>query len=279
MPLIRALIAAAAAIAGVAAQAAELPGRIRAAGKLVIATEGKFPPLNYFDPATNQLTGLDIDLGNAIGRQLGVNVEWQDAPFAQLIPSLRTGRVDVVMAGIRDTVSRRENVDFVNYLLVGAQFYTLKTSGDRFRTGLDLCGRRVGANIAATWTRWITAWSEANCAPSGRPPVVIVGAENTLAARVELKTGRVDAAITGSETMNHLHQTEPGLFAAVGEPFAQSPDGIATAKTPEGREIRDAIAAALTAVQQSGEYDRILAKYGLEAHAYKPVTINQGTEP
>lgn len=261
------------------AGAAELPERILKAGKIVIATEGKFPPMNYFDAKTNQLVGFDIDLGNEIGKELGIKVEWQDAPFPQLLPSLRTGRVDAVIAGIRDTVARREIADFVDYLMAGAQFLTLKKLADRFPNATDFCGRKVGANVAANWTRWINEWSQKNCVQAGRPPIEVLGAENTLAARVELKTGRVDAAVAGSETTAFVEQIEPGIFSPVGVPFAQSPTGIATPKTPDGEKTRDAIAAALQRVHSSGAYDRLLAKYGLEANAYKPVTINAGTEP
>ncbi|MFX5705418.1 hypothetical protein ABTE52_20760, partial [Acinetobacter baumannii] len=43
--------------------AARLPADIRAAGQLRIGTSPTYPPLEYKDPATNALLGLDIDLG------------------------------------------------------------------------------------------------------------------------------------------------------------------------------------------------------------------------
>ena len=50
------------------ATAQELPDRIKQAGKIVIATMPNYPPITYKDPATNQLKGLDIDIGEAIGK-------------------------------------------------------------------------------------------------------------------------------------------------------------------------------------------------------------------
>lgn len=259
--------------------AAELPARIAEAGKIVVGIEGKFPPMEYFDPETNELKGFDVDLINEIGKELGVKVVLQDAPFQQLLPSLRTGRVDAVIAGMRDTISRRETVDFVDYLQTGAQFYTLKKWADKFPDGTSLCGRRVSANVASTWTRWINEWSQKNCI-EGRSPVEVVGSENQIAARLALKTERVDAAIEGTETIDYVNDLEHGIFVKVGEPFAPSPTGIATQKnTADGEQIRDAIAAALTRVQSSGAYDRLLSKYKYEANSYKPVTINAGTQP
>jgi len=86
----------------VAAGAQELPDRIKKAGKLVVATKPNYPPITYKDPATNQNMGVDIDLGEAIAKELGVAIEWQDTEFAQIFSSLQTGRVDMALQGISD---------------------------------------------------------------------------------------------------------------------------------------------------------------------------------
>src|SRR3546814_15813203 len=98
------------------ATAAEPPEKIKAAGKVVIATMPNYPPITYKDPATNTLKGFDIELGEAIAKEMGVKVEWQEIAFAQMLPSLQTGRVDLVMAGMSDLPTRRELQDFVDYL-------------------------------------------------------------------------------------------------------------------------------------------------------------------
>lgn len=88
------------------AQAQALPDRIKTAGKIVIAQTPNYPPLEYKDPQTNELTGFDIDLGNAIGKELGVKIDWQEVSFEQMASALQTGRVDVIMIGMSDTPER-----------------------------------------------------------------------------------------------------------------------------------------------------------------------------
>jgi len=110
--------------ASVSATAQEVPARIKDAGKLVIATMPNYPPITYKDPATNELQGFDIDLGESIAKGLGVKAQWEEIAFAQMLPSLQTARVDMVLAGMSDTVARQETADFVDYLKSGAQFYT-----------------------------------------------------------------------------------------------------------------------------------------------------------
>ena len=119
------LLASAGITAAFAVAAADLPDRIKKAGKIVIATQPNYPPIAYKDPATNELTGFDIDLGEAIAKELGVKIEWQETAFAQMISSLQTGRVDIALAGMSDLPARREVVDFVDYMKTGAQIAVL----------------------------------------------------------------------------------------------------------------------------------------------------------
>src|SRR5438552_1265675 len=121
-------IALAALAAGVSAHAADVPERIKKAGKLVAATQPNYPPIAYKDPATNTLTGFDIDLGEAIAKELGVRIEWQETAFAQMISSLQTQRVDIALAGMSDLPARREVVDFIDYMKTGPQFFTTASS-------------------------------------------------------------------------------------------------------------------------------------------------------
>src|SRR6478752_8904353 len=164
---------AAALVAGtaLAAQAQALPDRIKTAGKIIIATQPNYAPIVYKDPATNTMTGFDYELGEAIAKTLGVKAEWQEIAFAQMLPSLQTGRVDMVMAGMSDLPARRETADFIDYMVSGAQFYTVTALAGSIKTPEDLCGKSVGASRSTNWPRQIGEWSEANCVGKGKPAI------------------------------------------------------------------------------------------------------------
>lgn len=273
----RAILAAIALVATTSlAQAQAVPDRVKAAGKLVIATNPNYAPITYKDPATNKLTGFDIDLGEAIAAELGLKAEWQEIAFAQMLPSLQTGRVDMVMAFMSDIPTRRETADFINYVRSGAQFYTT-TSRPELKTATDLCGKKVGASRATTWPADITAWSNTNCVAKGLKPIEPVGTEGSVDARAQLKTGRLDAAVQGNETLPYFQQLEPNTYVLLGEPFTDKLVGIPFVKTAEGSQLRDAVKGAIERLQAKGGYDQIIAKYGLKPNVLKPITINQGT--
>ena len=99
------------------AQAAELPAEIKQAGALKLTVNSTYAPMEYRDPASNELVGLDIDLANELAKRLGgLKIVWSETPFAELIPSLQTKRADFIISGISDRASRRETADFVDYL-------------------------------------------------------------------------------------------------------------------------------------------------------------------
>ena len=129
------LVAAAGALT---AAAADVPDRIKKAGKLVAATQPNYPPIAYKDPASNTLTGFDIDLGEAIAKELGLKIEWQETAFAQMISSLQTQRVDIALAGMSDLPARREVVDFIDYMKTGPQFFTTANRAGELKTIEDV---------------------------------------------------------------------------------------------------------------------------------------------
>jgi polar amino acid transport system substrate-binding protein len=258
----------------VTAVAQQLPERIKKAGKIVVATKPNYPPITYKDPATGQLMGLDIDLGEAIAKELGVAIEWQDTEFAQIFSSLQTGRVDMALQGISDLPSRREVADFVDYLRTGSQFYTSPANAATIKTPSDLCGKTVGASRSTNWPTKIKEWSAANCVAKGLPAVNVVGTEGSADARAQLKTGRLDAAVQGQETLPYFQKLEPNTYVLIGQTFTEDLMGIPFAKTET--QLRDAVKAALDRLQAKGIYDQILAKYGLQAGKYSPIAINQG---
>lgn len=269
---------AAALLAGsaLAAQAQALPDRIKSAGKIVIATQPNYAPIVYKDPATNQMAGFDYELGEAIAKELGVKAEWQETAFAQMLPSLATGRVDMVMAGMSDLPARRETVDFVDYLVSGAQFYTVTAFASTIKSVEDLCGKSVGASRSTNWPKQIGEWSDANCVAKGKPAITVVGTEGSVDARTQLKTQRLQGGVQGSETMSHFQKLEPNTYIPLGEPFTRSLTGIPFPKTAEGGQLRDAVKGALERLQANGTYDALIAKYVQPSNVLRPISVNKG---
>ncbi|CEJ13047.1 ABC transporter arginine-binding protein 1 precursor [bacterium YEK0313] len=263
----------AAAPAGPAA-AAELPAAITARGTLIAAIVPNYPPLDLKDPATNELTGFDVELGAAIAAKLGLRIQWQETSFEQMVSAVGTGRVDVVISGMSDLPNRRGTVSFVDYLRSGPQFFVRAARAAEFPDMASLCGKTVGASRRTSYPREIARWSEETCTAAGRPAVNFVGTEGSADARTQLRQGRIDAAMQGNETLPYIMGLEPNTYHPVGQPIATQLMGVAVAKDATG--LQQAIAEALTALMADGTYRRLLDKWKLSANAIERVTINAG---
>ena len=258
------------------AQTQTLPPAIAQSKTIRIAVNGTYPPMESVDPATNKLVGFDIDLGEAIAKTLGVKLEWQDGAFAQLIPSVQTGRADMILSGISDLPARRENLDFLDYLNSGAQFYAL-ASNATLKAPEDLCGKKVGTVRSTSFPAAIEAWSAENCVKPGKPPVEVVGVDRMPLVAVELQQGRIEAAVRGSETLPTIMAAEPGTYKIVTPPITVVLQGIAFTK--ENSALRDAVLAALNTAVADGTYAKLIEKWNLQASAAKAITMNGAPLP
>lgn len=100
------------------APAEETPAAAAARLELRIGMATNYPPL-VFDRA-GQLTGIEVDLANKLGEELGATITLVQTPWDDLIPALRAHRIDVIMSGMSITDERKKLVSFTEpYLRVG----------------------------------------------------------------------------------------------------------------------------------------------------------------
>ena len=256
----------------VSALAIELPAEIAKRGSLKVALVPNYPPMEFRDPATNALSGFDIDLGEAIGRKLGVKIEWQETSFAEFMPSISTGRVDAILSGFTDYASRHDIASFVDYLRSGPQFFVQQSREAEFKDTASLCGKKVGAepphhvpgaDRGVEREELRQQCRSSSSAPTARPTPA-----------TQLRQGRIDAAAQGNETLPYIMDLEPGAYAPVGEPIAQQFTGIAL--RVKEKALQQAILEAVDALIADGTYKTLLAKWKLNDNGLEKATINAG---
>ncbi|WFU44611.1 ABC transporter substrate-binding protein [Bradyrhizobium sp. CB82] len=253
------------------AMAIELPAEITKRGSIRVAIVPNYPPLEFRDPATSALSGFDVELGEALGRKLGVKIEWQETSFDQFMSSIATGRVDAVLSGMSDYASRHETATFVDYLRSGPHFFVQQSHAAEFKDTAALCGKKVGASRRTSFPVQVAAWSEAHC---GSNPIQFVGTDGSADARTQLRQGRIDAAVQGSETLPYIMDLEPGAYAPVGTMFAPGFTGIAL--PVKEKALQQAMAEAVDALIADGTYRALLAKWKLNGNGIEKATINAG---
>ncbi|MEB8336261.1 ABC transporter substrate-binding protein [Streptomyces endophyticus] len=262
----------------------KLPKEIRDKGVIRVGSDIAYAPVEFKDKS-GKAVGIDPDLAKAMGKQLGVKFEFQNGTFDTLVTGLKSNRYDLAMSAMTDTKDRQngvdsdtgkkvgEGVDFVDYFNAGVSIYTPKGKTQSIKTWDDLCGKKIVVQRGTV--SHDLAKSQAKKCPSGKK-LGIQSFDDDQQAQTRLRSGGADAGSSDFPVAAYAVKTSGGgkNFQLVGDQVEAAPYGIAVSK--DQKQLRDAIKAALDAIIKNGEYDKVIAKWGVEAGAVKSATLNGG---
>lgn len=148
-----ALIATATLACTAAAQADATLDKIQDRHKLVVGVMLSGGPFGAIDPATQKPTGLNVDMANDIGRQLGVEVEVVSVLPANRVQFLQQGKVDLLIANMEWTAERDKILGHVPtpFYTVGGTAAVLKDSP--YQNWEDLKGQAVCTSQGSSYTQ------------------------------------------------------------------------------------------------------------------------------
>ena len=105
-------------------------------GELIVGTTGTQPPLNATTKA-GEVIGFDADIAKLIALNMGVKVKFSKMPFAELLPALEAGKVDMVISSMTMTLERNLKVAFVGPYYVSGKGILTKTDAIAALQGTD----------------------------------------------------------------------------------------------------------------------------------------------
>ena len=114
---------------------------------LHMATEGTFPPYEYYD--NGQLVGIDIEVAGAIAEKLGMKLETTDIAFDSIIPGVQAGKYDSGMAGVTVNEERLQQVNFSDSYATGVQVVIVKEGG-KVQSLDDMADAIIGTQSGTT---------------------------------------------------------------------------------------------------------------------------------
>jgi len=98
--------------------------RVQKKGELVVGMSGDQPPLNA-TTRDGKIIGLEADIASRLSSDMGVKLRLATMPFAELLPALSQGRIDLILSGMTLTAKRNLKVAFVGpYYVTGKAFLT-----------------------------------------------------------------------------------------------------------------------------------------------------------
>ena len=112
--------------------------RIKATQTVRVCIWPDYYGITFRNPKTRQLTGIDIDMAQALGQDLGANVEFVDSSFAKLVDDVTQDRCDVAMFAIGITPTRQAKLRFTQPHLASDIYAITSKTNRRIKDWSDI---------------------------------------------------------------------------------------------------------------------------------------------
>ena len=251
------VVAIAAAIAASAASAAP------AAKTIVFCSDTTYPPMESLQGG--KAVGADVDIANAVAKQLGATAQIKTTGFDVIIGALKAKKCDAIISALTNTPARAKQVDFANYVSVGMLLMVKKGNPAHIASLASLSGKTVAVQAATTEKARLDTLN-ASLSKQGKKTVTIKIYPADTSAAAALLSGKVDAYFSDATPVLYYIKKTGSKFETAGKQVGTAPEGIATRKgDPLGQQVKTAI----KTLYGNGTMQKILAKWGLSAFALK----------
>src|SRR5208282_5472994 len=167
--------------------------------KLKLGNEGDYPPFSITE-GDGHLTGMEPELARAMCAMMEADCDIQAMDFAALLPSLISGKIDMIVSQLAPLPERTEKTDFTVGLISNpAVFVVPKT----WTAGFDekaLEGKKIGAIKGSSKQTYLeTVLTKANG----------IFYDNIQLIKLDLEAGRLDLGMEGKLTIAYKFLTGP----------------------------------------------------------------------
>jgi polar amino acid transport system substrate-binding protein len=228
-------------------------------GRLTWGVSVTFPPFEFEENA--KPVGFDVDLVDALAKQMSLQPAIMQISFAGLIPALLGKRIDIIVSGMYINPQRLQVADMIPYLVVGDQIVVRKGNPKHIESEASLCGLNVAVPVGTVYEASAKRVSS-DCQAARKPPINLLSLPGTTNCALALTQGRADAIIVSTATVAALMHQEPNTYGTGGPPFDTNTKlGIAVRK--DNPALRAALEKALQAIVADGTYAALIKKWNL----------------
>lgn len=215
--------------------------------------DANYPPIIF--KKEGNIAGIEADLADQLSRQLGVEVQFVEKPFKELIPALNKGEIDLIMSGMSATEKRKTVVQFVEpYMVVGQVAIVRAKDKERFaspKEALYVNGLRIGCKSKTTGMTFV-----ANTMLLAE----IIQYDSIDAGLEGLRNGEVFAFIHDSPTALRI-AADPSAkeFAVITQPLTEEP--LAWALHKDNKNLYRILNQTIKEWKEAGKIKPIIAKW------------------
>jgi cystine transport system substrate-binding protein len=179
----------------VATAADDLLAAVKTRGSLRIGLEGSYPPFNFKDPKTGELTGYDVDVARLLASRLGLKPVFVATEWTAILAGLGAGKYDVIVSQVGITPRRQQAFDFSQpYTYSTPQLIVRVNEPVNYTSLAALKGRKLGVGQGSVFEQ------QARAVPGIDVKSYPAAPENMQ----DLAFGRIDAALNDSLMVAYL---------------------------------------------------------------------------
>jgi polar amino acid transport system substrate-binding protein len=209
-----------------------------------LGTEGAYEPWNFVNDS-GKLDGFEIELGNELCKRASLSCEWVKNDWDSIIPNLKSGNYDAIIAGMSITEERQKAIDFTE------EYYPADPSSYVALAGAN---GSVSNGVVAAQTATIHAGYVAN---SSATLVEFATAEETIAA---VRNGEADAVLADTGYLKPIVDESNGALIFVGDQI-QIGGGVGMGMRKSDGALRAKLNAAIVSVKSDGSLNKMIAKW------------------
>ncbi|KLU67038.1 putative ABC transporter arginine-binding protein 2 precursor [Desulfosporosinus acididurans] len=214
---------------------------------LKVGSDITYAPFEFMDDK-QQPTGFDMELIQAIGKDIGYKVSIETCSFDGLITALQAGKYNAVISAMTITPAREKSVTFSDKYFKSMQYIAMK-KGSNFKTLEDLKGKRVGVQLNTT--------GQFDCEAKGITPKKY---DTTPDALNDLLNGGVDAVVADSPVVLWFQAQNP-TAQIESVPANVDPEYYGIAMKQGDKELASKVNASLKKLIDNGTYGEIYKKW------------------
>jgi polar amino acid transport system substrate-binding protein len=222
---------------------------VKKRGELVIATEMQFPPFDISDNGTYK--GVDRDLIDAVGKEMGVTVKYLDLPWTSILPGLEAKKFDLCIAPVTITKERMKRYLFT-VPIADATAALMKRADDKsIMKPEDIAGKTVGGQKGTSQLAQLKEFAT----KLGKPVEIKEYVDNNQ-SYADLAAGRIDASVNSFPNLAYAAAQRSDTFAMVLPPFG-APTYFSWVGRLDDKSLVDAVNAAIVKTENDGTMAKI----------------------